>query len=73
MLVSTFHCILLTNFFSYGPSAIDYTVPPVHDDFVGPVWLPYIFSFFNNNRQKLFLGVNGLFSYIAGVSQYVPS
>ena len=63
----------LTGFFPFGNSANDQIFPPNDDDSVGPISLPYIFPYFNNNHRQIYLANNGLFSFLGPVSQYVPT
>ena len=71
--INSVHTLPLTEFFSFGTEANDQIFPPNDDGSVGPLALPRIFPYFNNNHRQIYLANNGLFSFLGPVYQYVAT
>ncbi|CAF0814967.1 unnamed protein product [Adineta ricciae] len=62
----------LDDFFPFGPEADDIRMIRNDDKSLGPIPLPYIFPYFDNNHRQIYQANNGLFSFLGGISTYNP-
>lgn len=65
--------ITLDDFFPFGLQAGDTLMNPNDDSSYGPVSLPHIFPYFDNNHGQIYQANNGLFSFLGPISQYTPT
>ena len=67
------HGILtLDEFFPFGVQVGDTLIEPNDDGSYGPVSLPHIFPYFDNNHRVIYQATNGLFSFLGPISTFVP-
>ncbi|XP_028416696.1 uncharacterized protein LOC114540886 [Dendronephthya gigantea] len=64
--------IELRDFFPYGPSNGDTSVPTNDDGSSGLVNIAFPFPFFDEEHDSLFVNTNGVISFLVQVSQYTP-
>ena len=73
LVVSSSNTLPLNDFFLFGPQVDDRTVEPNDDrDTEGPLELPYVFPYFDNNHRRIWIANNGLFSFLSFIGKYVP-
>ena len=61
----------MDEFFPFGTDAGDLTLRPNDDGSEGPLSLPIVFPYFDNNHRQIWIANNGLFSFLSSISQYV--
>ncbi|UJR24394.1 hypothetical protein I4U23_005771 [Adineta vaga] len=62
----------LNDFFPFGLGVGDTMMVRNDDESLGPISLPYIFPYFDNNHRQIYQANNGLFSFLSGISTYTP-
>jgi len=62
----------LNDFFPFGSAENDILFPPNDDASTSALLLPNVFPYFDNDHYNIYLGNNGLFSFLAPINQYVP-
>ncbi|CAF1120774.1 unnamed protein product [Adineta steineri] len=72
ILVCSSSSLPLSDFFPFGPEIGDSTVPTNDDESVGPLGLPHIFPYFDNNHRQIWVANNGLFSFLSAIPQFTP-
>jgi hypothetical protein len=73
LLVSLSRTLSLNEFFPFGPEIGDLTIRPNDDESEGPLQLPYIFPYFDNNHHQIWISNNGLFSFLSPISDFIPN
>ena len=72
LFVSSSSTLSLNEFFPFGPEVDDLTIQPNDDESEGPLELPHVFPYFDNNHRRIWIANNGLFSFLSPIDQYVP-
>lgn len=62
----------LDDFFPFGIAVGDTRIERGDDNSHGPISLPYIFPYFDNNHRQIYQANNGLFSFLSSISTYNP-
>jgi hypothetical protein len=62
----------LDDFFPFGLEVGDTRITRTDDNSHGPIPLPHIFPYFDNNHRQIYQANNGLFSFLGGISTYNP-
>jgi hypothetical protein len=62
----------LDDFFPFGFEAGDTRIERGDDNSYGPIPLPYIFPYFDNNHRQIYQANNGLFSFLGPIPTYEP-
>ena len=62
----------LNDFFPFGFAANDIRIERNDDGSAGPIDLPRIFPYFDNNHRQIYQANNGLFSFLGPISTYTP-
>ncbi|CAF1024950.1 unnamed protein product [Adineta steineri] len=62
----------LDDFFPFGSEVGDTRMLLNDDGSLGPIPLPFIFPYFDNNHRQIYQANNGLFSFLGGISTYNP-
>ena len=62
----------LTEFFPFGFEVGDSTIRPNDDESEGPLRLPYVSPYFDNNHRQIWIANNGLFSFLSPIRTFVP-
>ena len=65
--------VALEDFFPFGPLVNDTLFPPNDDSSYGPIVLPHIFPYFDNNLRQVYQANNGLFSFFGPIGQFDPT
>jgi hypothetical protein len=72
LFVFSSNSLSLNEFFPFGPEIGDSTIRPNDDESEGPLQLPYVFPYFDNNHHQIWIANNGLFSFLSPIREYVP-
>lgn len=62
----------LDDFFPFGLEVGDTIMARNDDESYGPIPLPYIFPYFDNNHRQIYQANNGLFSFLSGIPTFNP-
>lgn len=66
------NAIPLHEFFPFGPEVNDSTIRPTDDENEGPLSLPSLFPFFDNNHRQIWIANNGLLSFLSPFTSSKP-